>query len=101
MSQEQYTLGRNVQQYLIDFPLQYRSVKESSELLPQPIQSICGFVSETVRAFESQHNLGKEKTQGMLEHCRPTVERYIFGKLHEKLFAMYRFKHGERDAKFE
>lgn len=53
MSQEQYTLGRNVQQYLIDFPLQYRSVKESAALLPQPIQSICGFVSETVRAFES------------------------------------------------
>lgn len=36
----------------------------------------------------------------MLEHCRPTVEKYIFGKLHEKLFAMYCLKNEKEDFKF-
>lgn len=36
----------------------------------------------------------------MLAHCRPTVERYIFGKLFEKLFAMYAVKNEEIDRKF-
>jgi len=99
MSQEQYTLGRNVQQYLLDFHLQYKSVKESASLLPQPMQSIVGFVNETVKSFESGYNLGTNQ-KDMLEHCRPTVEKYIFGKLHDKLFAMYRLKNETQDRQF-
>lgn len=57
------------------------------------MQSIVTFVNETVRSFESQYNLGKENSKDMLMHCRPTVERYIFGKLFDKLFAMYQFNH--------
>ena len=37
----------------------------------------------------------------MLEHCRPTVERYVFGKLHDKLFSMYKLKNEVEDLKFE
>ena len=36
----------------------------------------------------------------MLQHCRPTVERYIFGKLDEKLFAMYKIKNEKDDKEF-
>lgn len=100
MSQEQYTLGRNVQQYFLDFHLQYKSVKESAALLPQPMQSIVTFVNETVKNFESGYNLGKEAQKDMLMHCRPTVEKYIFGKLYDKLFAMYKYKNEAVDIKF-
>jgi hypothetical protein len=44
--------------------------------------------------------LGKDARKDMLEHCRPTVEKYIFGKLHDKLFSMYKFKNEQSDAKF-
>jgi hypothetical protein len=36
----------------------------------------------------------------MLAHCRPTVERYIFGKLFNNLFAMYAVKNEAIDSKF-
>ena len=36
----------------------------------------------------------------MLQYCRPTVERYLFGKLHEKLFAMYKVKNEKDDRDF-
>ena len=100
MSQEQYCLGRNIQKYFEDFHLQYTSVKESALLLPQPMQSVVGFVNETVKAFEGEHNLGNQKSKEMLKVCRPTVEKYIFGKLHSKLFNFYAEKYQKRDQKF-
>ena len=66
--------------------------------MPQPMQSVVGFVNATVKSLESGHNLGKDSTaKEMLNQCRPTVERYIFGKLHDKLFAMYSFKNQKAD----
>lgn len=81
MSQEQYTLGRNVQQYIADFHAQYKCNSESVDLLPQPMHSVVSFINETVKNFELEHNLGKESQQAMLAHCRPAAESYIFGKL--------------------
>lgn len=101
MSQEQYTVGRSVQEYFRDFHLQYKSIAESAALLPQPMQSVVGFVNSTIRSLESGHNLGKDSTsKEMLNQCRPTVERYIFGKLNEKLFAMYSFSNQKQDELF-
>ena len=31
-------------------------------------------------------------------HCRPAVERYIFGKLFDKLFVMYAIKNEAEDS---
>lgn len=100
MSQEQYAVGKNVQQYLNDFDLQYKSPKESASLLPQPIQSIMQIVNETITCFESQYNLGKETSKEILVFCRPAVERYIFGKLFDKLFVMYAIKNETEDINF-
>lgn len=100
MSQEEYTVGRNVQQYFRDFHLQYNSMKESAALLPQPMQSIVNFINETVLSLESGHNLGKDASKDMLQHCRPTVERYVFGKLYERVFGMYKCKHAETDSTY-
>ena len=86
-----------MQQYLVDFHLQYKSIEESSALLPQPMKSICAFVTETVRSFESQYNLGKAGSRDMLAYVRPTVEKYIFGKLFDKLFQMYKVKNQKGD----
>lgn len=32
-----------------------------------------------------------------MKHCRPAVEKYIFSKIYEKLFAMYAIKNEEDD----
>jgi len=82
-------LGRNVQQYLSAFQIQYKSVAESAALLPQPMEGIMNVVNETVQSFNSEYNLGKEMGKDMLFYCRSTVEKYIFCKLFEFLFAMY------------
>lgn len=56
------------------------------------MESIIRACNETVGSFESEYNLGKEISKDLLLYCRPSVERYYFGKLYEKLFAMYAIK---------
>lgn len=92
LASDQYTVGRNIQQYLEGFHLQYRSLKESAALLPQPMEGIICVVNETVLSFNSQYNFGKELGKDILTYCRPAVERYIFAKLYDNLFAMYAIK---------
>ena len=57
-------------------------------------------VNETVQSFNSEYNLGKEMGKDMLFYCRSTVEKYIFTKLFEFLFAMYCHKNESEDVLF-
>lgn len=57
-------------------------------------------VNETVQSFNSEYNLGKEMGKDMLFYCRGTVEKYIFAKLFEFLFAMYCHKNESEDVLF-
>jgi hypothetical protein len=59
-----------------------------------------GLVNETVYALNSEYNLGKDTAKSMMPYCRPAVEKYVFGKLYEQLFAMYRVKNEGDDAKY-
>jgi len=58
-------------------------LKESADLLPQPMEGIIAVVNETVRSFNSDYNLGKEMGKDLLHYCRPAVERYLFTKLYD------------------
>lgn len=40
LSSDQYTIGKNVSDYIESFHMQYKNIKESAELLPQPLESI-------------------------------------------------------------
>ena len=64
------------------------------------MEGIMMVVSETVQSFNQEHNLGKDIGKDMLFYCRPTVENYIFSKLHEQLFAMYCHKNETDDELF-
>lgn len=57
-------------------------------------------VHETVHAFNSDYNLGKESAKSLMTYCRPAVEKYIFSKLYDKLFAMYAIKNEDEDRLF-
>lgn len=37
LSSDQYTLGKNVAEYIDAFHMQYKSLRESASLLPQPV----------------------------------------------------------------
>lgn len=58
-------------------------------------------VNETVNSFNSEYNLGKEVNKDLLQYSRPTVERYLFSKLFDKLFAMYAIKNKHDDELFQ
>ena len=64
------------------------------------MEGITLVVNETVQTFNSEYNLGKEMGKDMLFYCRPTVEKYIYTKLHDQLFAMYAFKNETEDELF-
>ncbi len=59
-----------------------------------------GLINETVYAFNSEYNLGKDTAKSMMPYCRPAVEKYVFGKLHDQLFSMYRLKNDIEDNKY-
>ena len=58
-------------------------------------------VNETVMCFESEYNLGKETGKDLLQYCRLAVERYLFSKLYDKIFAMYVIKNESDDRLFQ
>ncbi len=64
------------------------------------MHSVVSFINETVKSFESEHNLGRESQKDMLAQCRPAAETYIFGKLFKRLFGLYLLKHGASDSEF-
>ena len=57
-----------------------------------------GLVNETVYALNSEYNLDKDTAKSMMPYCRPAVEKYVFSKLYDQLFSMYRVKNEEEDA---
>lgn len=59
-----------------------------------------GLVNETVHAFNSEYNLGNDKAKSLMPFCRPVVEKYVFSKLYDKLFAMYAHKNEVDDRLF-
>ena len=75
-------------------------MRESAALLPQPMNGIVTIVNETVGAFNSEYNLGKTSGRELLSYCRPCVEKYIFSKVYDQLFAMYAVKNQEMDRAF-
>lgn len=59
-----------------------------------------GLVNETVHAFNSEYNLGNDKAKSLMPYARPVVEKYVFSKLYDKLFAMYAIKNEQDDRLF-
>jgi hypothetical protein len=45
------------------------------------MEGIMGLVAETVHAFNSDYNLGKDTAKSLMPYCRPVVEKYLFSKV--------------------
>jgi len=86
--------------YIDSFPLQYKNIEESAQLLPQPLEGVMDLINETVKSFFQQHNYGNSSMKGFMMYCRPSVEKYIFSHLYERLYEMYKCKNKERDNEF-
>ena len=65
------------------------------------MEGILGLVNETVFAFNSEYNLGKDTAKTLMPFCRPAVEKYVFSKLYERLYAMYAHKNELEDNLFK
>mmetsp|Transcript_52259 Transcript_52259/g.59725 ORF Transcript_52259/g.59725 Transcript_52259/m.59725 type:complete len:604 (+) Transcript_52259:83-1894(+) len=101
LSSEQYSLGYKISDFLVNFSMYYRSIEESAQVLPQPLNSIKSMIEESVDTLFHEHNYGKGSSEKMMQFCRPAVERFIFSKLYDILFAMYKFKYEEKDSQFD
>ena len=110
-------------EYIKSFYLQYKSVKESSELLPQPLEGIMSMVREIVQDLTVSYNLNKPKeiqtdkwkkkkkasanqeeskaeSDPLIGYVQISVEKYLFTKIYECLFKMYTAKFEEKDNLF-
>jgi len=85
---------------LSDFESNYRSIKESAALLPQPLESIFLLVTEITETFFADFNYGKSDTKKMMPFCKMSVEKYIFDKLYDNVFDMYKLKYDKENDKY-
>lgn len=53
-----------------------------------------------VRTFSMDFNLGKNQTKDMMPYVRTAIERYLYERLGENLFAIYAFKNRRDDERF-
>jgi hypothetical protein len=72
--------------------MQYKNLKESSEFLPAPMESVQELINELVKTFSMDYNLGKDHTKEMMPYCRLAIEKYLYQKVYDNLLAMYKFK---------
>ena len=96
----QYTIGKLVQDYLNSFYSQYKNIRESSEMLPRPLESIQELINDLVSTFNQDFNLGKAQAKDIMPHCRTAIEKYIYNKLNRYLDAMYSFKNQKANEDF-
>lgn len=61
------------------------------------MEAIINVTNTAVKTFYSEYNCGKSSAKEYLPHCRASVERYLFSKLYERLFEMYKIKYEEED----
>lgn len=54
-------------------------------------------INDTVKSFFQQHNYGNSSTKNLMMHCRPSVEKFVFSHLYERLYSMYKFKNCAND----
>jgi hypothetical protein len=80
--------------------MQYKNLKESSDLLPAPMESCQDLINDLVRTFNMDFNLGKAQTKDMMPYCRTAIEKYIYLKVNDNLFAMYAYKNKGKDDQF-
>lgn len=66
----QYTIGKSVQEYLVSFHQQYKNLKESSELLPGPLESVQDLINDLVHTLNMDFNLGKDQTKEIVPYTR-------------------------------
>lgn len=90
-----------MQDYLESFAQQYKNLKESSDMLPGPLESVQDLVNDLVRTFNMDFNLGKDQTRLIMPHCRIAIEKYLYNKLNGHLLAMYVFKNKNLDQEFQ
>jgi len=81
LSSDQYSIGKKVAEFFVDFAGNYKSIKESAELLPQPMESVYLLVNEITETFFADFNYGKSETKQMMPYCKISVEKYIFDKV--------------------
>ena len=59
LSSDQYSLGKKVSNFLSEFETEYKSIKESSDLLPQPLQSTINMINVIVADLYSDYNMSR------------------------------------------
>jgi len=99
LSSDQYSLGKKVAEFLKWFEVEYKSMKESSKQLPKPLTQTINMTNEIVSDLYSNYNISGNN-KNLMQFCRASVEKYIFGKIYPKIFGMYLIKYEDVNAWF-
>lgn len=64
------------------------------------MDGLVSIVNETVNAFYHQYNFGRSEKTYLMKFCRPSVEKFVFAQVYEKLIQMYQTRYQAEDEAF-
>ena len=99
LSSDQYSLGKKMADFLTEFNSEYKSTADCAEVLPRPLLNTINMTNMIVKDLYSNYNTSGNN-KNLMQFCRASVEKYIYGKLYTKIFGMYTAKYGDKDKQF-
>lgn len=88
LSDDSYTLGRSLSEFITEFQSRY-DPQSASSLLPRPLHEIKSICESTVDSLFSHYNFGKSNAEKTMQYCRPAVEKFVFSKMYPLIFPIY------------
>ena len=87
-------------QFVDSFNSEYHTAVEGMSALPKPMNEAWIMTNEIVKNLYSNYNISGNN-KNLMQFCRTSVEKYIFGKIYSRLFEMYQLKYQEEDKLFQ
>lgn len=100
LSQENYELGRSVNEFIYKFKEENKDFTISSECIPKQMKDVLKLIDECVATFHRYFNLGKSNTEKLLQYSRPAIEKFLFNKIYFVMYELYNAKYEKENLKF-
>jgi hypothetical protein len=98
LSSDQYSLGKMVSEFIENYNTEYQtpdSLHNPSKAMNEALSAINGIVKNLYSTYNISGN-----NKNLMQFWRTSVEKFIFGKIYHRIFALYKLKYKEIDDRF-
>ena len=98
MSSQDYGVGERIAQFMKEWQAKYSDAHCVE--LPGPLDEVKSLVDEIVHSLLAHFNIANFSSAKIAQHCKPSVEKYVFSKLAHQISLMYEVAYQDRQREF-